>query len=202
MMASLKSKIYFSPLFYLIHFATLLLGKLGKRCIVYGYRYKGKWLRRTRIASTVLFMEKEKMEIGDNVWINHYTWVDASGGLKIGEGCQIGFSCAILTHSSHISCRLMGKDYMLYTPKTRKGYIHAPVEIGDYTFVGSGSYILPGVKIGKGCVIGVNSVVNRDVPDHTVVAGSPARVIGNTKDQDASFLNDPEVMKTYYERQD
>ena len=52
-----------------------------------------------------------------------------------------------------------------------------PVEIGDYTFLGMHSIILPGVRIGKHCVVAAASVVTSDVPDYCVVAGQPARIV-------------------------
>lgn len=200
-MESLKAKIYYSPLGYLIHFATQLAAFFGRKCIVYGYRCKktGEYLKSTRIASTTILMGKQNLIIEDNVWINHYSWIDASGGLCIGEGCQIGFSCGILSHSSHIALRLMGRSYMQTPIEERKGYSRKQTRIGAYTFIGSGSYILPGVTIGKGCVIGVNSVVTKDVPDYAIVVGVPAKIIGDTKSQDAPFLKDESVFKTYYE---
>jgi acetyltransferase-like isoleucine patch superfamily enzyme len=51
------------------------------------------------------------------------------------------------------------------------------VEIGDGTFIGIGTVILPGVKIGKYVIIGANSVISRDIPDYSVAAGIPAKVI-------------------------
>lgn len=56
------------------------------------------------------------------------------------------------------------------------------IEIGDGTFIGLGTLILPGVRIGKRCFIGANSVVNTDIPDYSVAAGSPARVIRSRVD--------------------
>lgn len=199
-MSSFKSKIYYSPIGYFIHLATVIAAFLGRKCIVYGYRCKktGKYLKSTRIASTTILMGQRNLIIEDNVWINHYSWIDASGGLSIGEGCQIGFSCGILSHSSHLAIRLMGRSYMQTPIEERKGYVRKPTRIGAYTFIGSGSYILPGITIGKGCVIGVNSVVTKDVPDYAVVAGVPAKIIGDTKSTDAPFLEDESVLKTYY----
>lgn len=51
------------------------------------------------------------------------------------------------------------------------------VTIGDNVFIGAESVVLPGVTIGNNVIIGANSTVTHDVPDNTVVAGSPARVI-------------------------
>lgn len=57
------------------------------------------------------------------------------------------------------------------------------IEIGDYCFIGVGATILHSVKIGKGAVVCAGAVVTKDVPDYSVVAGVPAKVIGSrTKD--------------------
>ena len=54
------------------------------------------------------------------------------------------------------------------------------IVIGERTFVGYGVTIMPGVQIGKRCVIGAGALVTKDVPDETVVAGIPAKVICST----------------------
>lgn len=53
----------------------------------------------------------------------------------------------------------------------------AEVRIGAYTWLGQNAVILPGVQIGRNCVIGANAVVNINVPDYAVVAGVPAKII-------------------------
>lgn len=53
----------------------------------------------------------------------------------------------------------------------------ADTYIGNNVIVGINSIILPGVKIGNHVVVGAGSVVTKDVPDHTIVAGNPARII-------------------------
>ena len=56
-----------------------------------------------------------------------------------------------------------------------------PIIIGDDVWIGTCSIVLPGVKIGKGSVVGAGSVVTKDVPDYCVVAGNPARIIKQRK---------------------
>ena len=200
---SLRNKIYFSPFGYLIHLALVVLGALGKRCMVYGYRNSdGKYLPKCRISSKAWILGKKNLKIEDNVWINHYARIDTTSGVEIGEGCQIGYGVCILSHSSHIAIRLLGKHYMETALEDRAGYIFKPVKIGKYTFVGGGSCIMPGVTVGKGCVIGVNSVVTHDIPDYSIAMGNPARVTGSTLDTDKEFLaKNPELEKMYYDEE-
>ena len=199
---SLARKLYLSPFGYVISFGLHILGLVFNRVMVYGnYNHVTKKFHRyTRISSSAYITDYRKLDFGDNVWINHNARIDASGGVKIGEGCQIGYSSMILSHSSHIAIRLNGAKYMDMDVSERKGYIHKPVTIGEYTFVGGGAAILPGVTIGKGCVIGVNSVVTHDVPDYKIVVGSPARIIGSTIDTDSEYFDDPKVKDNYYDK--
>ena len=55
--------------------------------------------------------------------------------------------------------------------------VFAPIHIGDGVWIGARSIVLPGITIADGAVIGAGSVVTRDVPANTVVAGAPARLI-------------------------
>lgn len=57
------------------------------------------------------------------------------------------------------------------------GESHLPIDIGDDAWLGAGCIVLPGVRIGKGAVVGAASLVTADVPDLTIVAGIPARPI-------------------------
>src|SRR3989344_7045396 len=61
--------------------------------------------------------------------------------------------------------------------------VNAPVEIGDYVFIGPRAIILPGVKIGRGAVIAAGAVVTKDVDEFMIVGGVPAKIIGKRKIQ-------------------
>ena len=199
---SLSKKIYFSPFGYVISFFQHLMAPFAKRMMVYGYRnpITKKYNRATRVSSSAYITDKSKLDMGDNVWVNHNVRIDASGGVKIGDGCQIGYSSMILSHSSHMAIRLNGEAFIKMDIAERVGYIHKSVEIGEYTFIGGGSAVMPGVRIGKGCVIGVNSVVTKDVPDYAIVAGAPARIIGSTINTDKKYFDNPIVKKYYYDK--
>lgn len=197
---SLGKKIYFSPLGYLISLAQRMLSVFSRPIMVYGYynKVQKKFYKATRISSSAIITERGKLDVEDNVWVNHYARIDASGGVKIGNGCQIGYSSMILSHSSHMAIRLNGEQYIHMDVDVRKGYIHKEVCIGEYTFIGGHACIMPGVKIGKGCVVGVGSVVTKDVPDYSIVVGAPAKVIGSTLDTDKPFFSDRTVKECYY----
>ena len=66
-----------------------------------------------------------------------------------------------------------------------------PVTIGNSVWIGGSATILPGVTIGDNCVIGAGSVVTKDVPANTVVAGNPAKVIKNIKSPSHKILRVP-----------
>jgi len=63
----------------------------------------------------------------------------------------------------------------------------APVEIEDYCFIGPRVIVLPGVKIGRGAVVGAGAVVTKDVAPFTVVGGVPAKIIKERKNKDLSY---------------
>lgn len=65
------------------------------------------------------------------------------------------------------------------------------IEIGDNVFIGANSTILLNVRIGKNVIIGAGSLVLRDIPDNSVVAGVPARVIGSFEKYREKRLHDP-----------
>ena len=199
-------KIYFSPFGFVVSFVLGLLALLHRPFMVYGYWNwnTNKYLKRTRIGSTVKLINKKTIDISDNVWIGHYVLIDGIGGVAIGKGVHVSSHTVIYSHSSQDTIRLLGDHYMDEETALRPGYKIRPVTIGDYTFIRTSSVILPGSTIGKGCIIGAGSVVNGTIPDYAIASGNPVQIIGDTRERDKYRFGeiidetkyyDPEVLK-------
>lgn len=165
--------------------------------MVRGFKCSGAYLKLTRISNSTYIEQKEKLKIGDRVFIGHHNFLDASNGLDIGEGCQITNFISIITHSSHNAIRYYGKEYR---GTKMKGYLRGEVSIGKFTFVGPHVTIMPNTHIGKGCIISSHSYVQGDFPDFAIIAGNPARIVGDTRKKDEEFFEiNPELKKNYEE---
>jgi acetyltransferase-like isoleucine patch superfamily enzyme len=107
--------------------------------------------------------------IGDDCGFTGTTLV-ADASIRIGNRVLVGGNASIVD-----------TDFHPLTPEGRSEDINAgtsrPIEIGDNVFIGMNSLILKGVTVGDGSVVGAGSVVSRDVPPHTIVAGNPATVV-------------------------
>ena len=87
--------------------------------------------------------------------------------ISIGDGVRISHQCVVVAHvSGPVKLKEMG-----FLP-----FNSAPVHIAAYAYIGAHATILPGVSIGEGAIIAAGSVVNRDVPPYTMVAGVPVEI--------------------------
>jgi len=193
-------KLYLSPLGFIISGIMHAFSWIHKPFMVYGYRNRpsGKFQKLTRISSSAKLLNKKNIDMVDNIWIGHYCLVDGTGGVSIGEGVQLSSHTVVYSHSSQDAIRLLGKRFIEVPATRRPGYKLKPVSIGEYTFVGTSSIILPGAVIGKGCIIGAGSVVNGTVPDYTIATGNPLKVIGDTRERDKIRFADKMDKKHYY----
>lgn len=114
------------------------------------------------------------IEIGENFYANVNFVVLDGAKVTIGNNVFIAPNVGIYTagHPLDVDRRNQGLEYAW------------PVTIGDSVWIGAGVTILPGVTIGSGSVIGAGTVVLRDVPESTLVAGNPARVIRKITEAD------------------
>lgn len=107
------------------------------------------------------------LEIGRGSTIDMEVVLDLEERITIGEGVLIGPQTMILT-STHD----LGPREQRAGPVTR-----SPVVIGDGAWIGARCVILPGITVGEGAIVAAGSVVNKDVPPNTRVAGAPARKV-------------------------
>ncbi len=103
--------------------------------------------------------------IGSHTIINRRCTLDIRGGLWIGNNVSISPEVMLIT-SNHL------KDDPEF------GIEDKPILIEDYAWVGSRATVLPGVTVGRGAVIAAGAVVTQDVPPYSVVAGVPAKIVG------------------------
>ncbi|EGW34881.1 uncharacterized protein SPAPADRAFT_58007 [Spathaspora passalidarum NRRL Y-27907] len=104
------------------------------------------------------------------------TILDASV-VKIGDNVMCGPNVTITTatHALDPTLRANGLENAL------------PVAIGNNVWLGAGSQVLPGVTIGDGCVIAAGAIVNKDIPENSVVVGVPGRVVKTLEPFDPNF---------------
>jgi acetyltransferase-like isoleucine patch superfamily enzyme len=198
-----KRIIYLSPLGWFLSKILNLLSLISKPYMVYGYTSKqnGKFLKNTRLSSSTVINKPRNLNISDNVWVWHHSVLDASNGITIGKGCQIGAFVGIFSHSSHIAIRLMGDKYLETDINDRVGYIKEKVEIGEYVFIGTSTLIYPGTTIGNGCIVLSGSHVKGTIPDFSVVSGNPAKIITTIDNIDRLYLKNKIVQENYFDKE-
>ena len=118
------------------------------------------------------------IEVGKNFFANYNCTILDVAKVKIGDNCQMAPNVSIYTagHPIHPFSRNSMYEY------------GKEVTIGDNVWIGGNTVICPGVTIGHNTVIGAGSVVTRDIPDWSVAAGNPCRVIRKITDQDRRKL--------------
>jgi acetyltransferase-like isoleucine patch superfamily enzyme len=119
---------------------------------------------RTRNNVSFYCLGKSKIEIGDNCFFNDNCMISCRENIIIGNNCIFGNNVSIYDNDH---------DYKNSLEK----YVTNKVEIGDNTWCGCNVVILKGVTIGKNCVIAAGTLVNKDVPDNSIVYNSKELII-------------------------
>jgi maltose O-acetyltransferase len=127
----------------------------------------GRWVVIYSPFSVTPLTAARTIVIGKRSFLNANVRFGGTGGVTIGEFCQIG---------ANVCFETVSHDLQFTRGTVRAGYAR-PIRLGDHVWIGSGAIILPGVSIGDGAVVGAGAIVTRDVPAMTVVAGNPARII-------------------------
>lgn len=149
------------------------------------------------------FVEKERIldrllgGRGANLWITAPFYVDYGNNIYFGNNCEVNMNCTFLDDNLIIigDNALIAPNVQIYTAfhptnaGERFGEVKedgsfafcktqtAPVRIGRNVWIGGGAIIMPGVTIGDNVVIGVGSVVTRDIPTDKIAYGNPCRVM-------------------------
>jgi acetyltransferase-like isoleucine patch superfamily enzyme len=155
-----------------------------------------------RIQRPLRLNGERRIAIGERVFIASHSWLatyesgPGAGRLEIGDGTSIAGHC-VLAAAERVT---VGRSVLFarnvyvadhqhaYRDTTRpvlaQGFTGiAPIEIGDGAWLGQNVVVCPGVTIGRGAVIGANSVVKEDVEDYCVAVGAPARVVRRFADR-------------------
>ena len=126
----------------------------------------GKPLDESTTVLPPLYIDYGKpVKIGKDCFIQQCCTFFGRGGIEIGDGVFIGPKCNLITINHDLN------------PDNRSATYGRSIVIEDKVWIGINSTILPGVKIGYGSIVGAQSVVTKDVPPMTVVAGNPSRII-------------------------
>lgn len=131
------------------------------------------------IGRDVTLLNIDRLEVGNKVYLAKGVWLNAVGGITIGD--EVIFSPYVVISSS--------KHCFKEGSVARGGSFTAPIEIGFGTWVSSNSTIAAGVSIGRGCLIGANTLVSKSVPDNMVALGVPAEVVKARVDRPGAILS-------------
>lgn len=107
-----------------------------------------------------------EIRVGRRVFINQNCTFYDLAAITIGDDAMIGPNVSLIT-----------SGHPLPPSERRGGIIAKPIVIGSNVWIAAGATIIGGVRVGENSVVGAGSVVTRDVPPNTLVAGNPARVI-------------------------
>jgi acetyltransferase-like isoleucine patch superfamily enzyme len=157
---------------------------IGKECMMHG--------------EIVVERDESRVSIGDNVFVGGGTTFDCALSITVEDDVLISYGCTIADSDNHsIYAEFRKNDLADWRDGQRHDWSRTamrPVRIQKGAWIGAHCRILKGVTIGEGAVVGMGSVVTKDVPPRAIVAGNPARVVRQIAEYaaDAVAPNDDE----------
>ncbi|RJP34830.1 MAG: acyltransferase [Actinobacteria bacterium] len=138
--------------------------------------------------SRMRLLRKRGVQIGEHSGVDLGVWIEMTTprSVIIGDYVGIGYGSAIIAHDASV-------NILVDLPMRVK-----PTRIGDRSILGYFTIVMPGVQIGEYCGVVAGSVVTKDVPDGTVVAGNPARKLFNSEDIILAWQEDMKVHPELY----
>jgi acetyltransferase-like isoleucine patch superfamily enzyme len=174
------------------------------RKIRFFYLVRIKW-RKYKIGENpyigllVYLWAKHTITIGDNFYIGKFSQIECDA--EIGNNVMLANRVALVGRYDH-HYQQIGVPMRLAMQIREKEYnwkgLHEKVVIGDDVWIGYGSIILSGVKIGEGSIIAAGSVVAKDVEAFSIYAGVPAKKIRNRFDKDSDLKEHIKMYKQKY----
>ena len=165
--------------------STTCMGKVVCSPFYFAQRQKlQKFKRRTRID----VMPFNRFFLGANSTIEDFCTINNGvGAIYIGSETRIGIGSVLIGPvnvgsnvrlAQNVVVSALNHNYSdVSKPISKQGITINEVYIGDETWIGANSVVLPGVFIGKHCVIAAGSIVTKNIPSYSVVAGNPAKVV-------------------------
>jgi len=136
------------------------------------------------VGSGAIFAGAVTVGYGTTIGSNSYM----VGPIAIGNYCQLGPAVGIYGRDHPTTHVTMYFNQHLFDGRLQQSAIDSAVRVGHDVWVGHGAVLLKGVQVGDGAVIGAGSVVTKNVPEYTIVAGNPAAVIRRRFDDDVIGL--------------
>lgn len=112
-------------------------------------------------------------KVGKNVFVGDKVWIDAGHAdmITIDDHAHIASGCRLLCHQRNLSHYCIGDDY------AKLGYKVKPIHLGKGSLIGMETFVMPGVTIGEGSIVGAGSLVTKDIPAWVIATGRPAKVM-------------------------
>lgn len=127
-------------------------------------------------------MRRMGCKVGNGCFIGDYVRLDAGHAdmITLEDNVSIASGSRLLCHQRDFANYCVGDDYM------KLGYIIKPIVLKKGCLIGMESFVMPGVTVGEGAIVGAGSMVTKDIPAWSVAVGRPAKVVRQIPERERS----------------